>query len=682
LIRRIDRYELLEQVGSGGMAVVYRGRDTALDREVAIKLLHPHLASRSESRARFSREARAVARLSHPNIVEIYDYAGDAAVESYLVTEFVPGRTLRAFVEGEGVRFPEAGALLARALADALVHAHAAGVIHRDLKPENVLLLEAGGRRAVKLVDFGIARIIASDEKMTMTGALVGSPNHMAPEIIEGREADARSDLFSLGTILFWLCTGELPFAAPNPTATLRRVIEGEHADPREVSPLVSDALAAVIARALEPDPDRRTPTAAALRDELDRALGEAGLEDPPAELRAYLADPHAYEALLAPRLVAAALARADAALAAGETARAMRHMNRVLALDPDNAEVSERLACIERRARWKGRVRRGAAVMAAAALLGVAAWGGAGWFEHGRAGGEVARPSTPLRSAQGDPSTPVRTAQGDPSTPVGSGQGEPSTPVGSAQRDSTNPLRSAQGDPSTPLRYAPGERGGSVRAERSAERGVEAPPTPLARTPVLIAPGVPTVPAAPAEVTAFVRPYAQRALLDDVEVARGEQRVRFTLTAGAPHRIQIEHACCFPFVRDFAAGEALPAALELKVPLAPRPARLRVDADAETRVLVDGRLAGTAEGSQRDGIDVAVPATGPTPYEGEVELRLERDGFVPVRTTVRVRAGAEVTFAAPPPQRVPIVAPPAEQRSSPSAVAPPTDEPPAEGRP
>ena len=126
--RRVDRYELLEEVGSGGMAVVYRGRDTALDREGAVKLLHPHLAARAESRARFSREARAVARLSHPNIVEIYDYAGDAAVESFLVTEFVRGRTLRAFAEQVGLGFPEVGALVARALADALVHAHSAGV--------------------------------------------------------------------------------------------------------------------------------------------------------------------------------------------------------------------------------------------------------------------------------------------------------------------------------------------------------------------------------------------------------------------------------------------------------------------------------------------------------------------------------------------------------------------------
>ncbi len=322
MIRRVDRYELLEEVGSGGMAVVYRGRDTALDREVAIKVLHPHLAARPESRARFSREARAVARLSHPNIVEIYDYAGEAAVESYLVTEFVHGRTLRAFAEEEKLALPEIAALLTRALAGALAHAHAAGVIHRDLKPENVLVLELAGRRAVKLVDFGIARIVASDERMTLTGALVGSPNHMAPEIVEGREADARSDVFSLGTILYWLATGRMPFEAANPTATLRRVVEGDYADPRQDAPLVTDELARVIAGAMEADPARRIPSAAALRDALDGALAASGLDDAAAELQAFLADPPRYKAALRPRLVAAALTAASSSETSGQASR------------------------------------------------------------------------------------------------------------------------------------------------------------------------------------------------------------------------------------------------------------------------------------------------------------------------------------------------------------------------
>src|SRR6266568_1890301 len=398
VIRRVDRYELLEEVGSGGMAVVYRGRDTALDREVAVKLLHPHLAARAESRARFSREARAVARLRHPNIVEIYDYAGDAAVESYLVTEFVHGRTLRAFAEQELRGLPEVGALLSRALADALVHAHAAGVIHRDLKPENVLVLEAGGPRAVKLVDFGIARIVAADERMTLTGALVGSPNHMAPEIIEGREADARSDIFSLGTILYWLATGKMPFAAANPTATLRRVIEGDRDDPRQISALVSDALATVIDGALQVDPERRIPSAEALRGALDDVLATSGLSDAPSELEAFLRDPAGYQAELRPRLVAAALEAGDLALGRGETARGMKLLDRVLALEPGNAVVSQRLARIARRARWERRGRRSAAGLAVLALMAAGAWGAQrSWQTRGASPTDILRAAAPV---------------------------------------------------------------------------------------------------------------------------------------------------------------------------------------------------------------------------------------------------------------------------------------------
>jgi hypothetical protein len=144
-----------------------------------------------------------------------------------------------------------------------------------------------------------------------------------------------------------------------------------------------------------------------------------------------------------------------------------------------------------------------------------------------------------------------------------------------------------------------------------------------------------------------YVRPYAQRALLDGVEIARGEQRVTFRLTRGVPHRIQVEHACCFPFVRDFAAGEVVPQPLELKVPLRARPARLRVDADPATRIYIDGKLAGSAGESQRAPLEIAVPSTGDTPYEATEELRLELDGRPPIRTTLRLRAGAEVTFAA-----------------------------------
>jgi serine/threonine-protein kinase len=604
--RKVDRYELLEEVGSGGMAVVYRGRDTALDREVAVKLLHPHLAARAESRARFSREARAVARLSHPNIVEIYDFAGDAAVESYLVTEFVRGRTLRAFAEQVGLGFPEIAALVTRALADALVHAHSAGVIHRDLKPENVLILEDGSRRAVKLVDFGIARILAADERMTLTGALVGSPNHMAPEIIEGREADARSDLFSLGTILYWLATGSMPFAAPNPTATLRRVIEGDYQDPRSLSPKVSDELTAVIARTLALDPAARYPSAAELRQALDRVLAEAGVADPQQELTAFLADPAAYKASFTPRLAAALTARAEEALHLGATARALKLWNRVLAVDPGNEPVLRDLKRMERRARWLRAGRRAGLGLGGAALVALAA----ALAMQARTGG---KPSPGL--PEGAPTAA--------SAPAGT-EAAPAPAPGAALERAPEPPPVAHGTAPVSVPHPPPARGEERRAS-------------------------------PATVTVQVRPYAQRALLDGVELASGVQVVAVTLEPGKRHRLEIVHPCCNPFVREFAADEVIPQPLELKVPLQPRPALLRVQAaDPTAQVFVEAKLVGTAGDSLRAPIPVPVPSGGESPYEGDVELSIELPGRPPYATRARIRAGADLTVVVPEAEEMP----------------------------
>ncbi len=469
MIRMLGRYELLEQVGSGGMAVVYRGRDTALDREVAVKLLHPHLASAAESRARFAREARAVARLAHPSIVEIYDYAGDAAPEAYLVTEFIQGRTLRAFAQAVGFGFPDVAMLAGRALADALVHAHSAGVIHRDLKPENVLLAE-GDRPALKLADFGIARILASDERMTMTGALVGSPHHMAPEIVEGKEADARSDVFSLGTLLYWLATGKLPFAAPNPTAILRRVLDGDFEDPRLAEPRISDPLAALVSRCLATDPTARPQTAAEVRDDLDRFLGEAGLARPEEELLCFLRDPEGFRAAFLPRAVAALSARGDEAMRQGATARALGFFGRVLAIDPTNAAVPEKLAGLSRRARGRVLLRSATVVVAALAISGL---------------------GIALRGRRPSPRPAAAAAPAASTTPVA-----PHPPEASEAhpRDLAEPpsAQAAAGRPPPP--------GGR----------------PAPRTPAPAPAGVPV----PLQV--LVRPYAQRALLDGIEIACG----------------------------------------------------------------------------------------------------------------------------------------------------------------
>ncbi|HEY1088510.1 MAG TPA: serine/threonine-protein kinase, partial [Archangium sp.] len=290
--RHIGRYKILEQLGQGGMSVVYKGLDTTLDREVAVKVLHPHLAGRAESRKRLEREAKAVARLHHPNILEVFDFSGETAPEAFLVTEYIRGQTLRQFINEEALSPPEVAAMVVHELSSALAHAHEAGILHRDLKPENVMVREDG---LLKLMDFGIAKILDRDEKMTMTGALVGSPAHMAPEIIEGEEAGAEADVFSLGTMLYLFATGRLPFVAPNTTATLKKILDCVYDDPRQVVPTVSDELAEIIGTCLQRQPGARYPNAAKLRDALADHLATVGLTRPHEELVKFFLEPRGY---------------------------------------------------------------------------------------------------------------------------------------------------------------------------------------------------------------------------------------------------------------------------------------------------------------------------------------------------------------------------------------------------
>ena len=354
--RHIGRYRILEQLGQGGMSVVYKGLDTTLDREVAVKVLHPHLATRIESRKRLEREAKAVARLHHPNILEVFDYSGESATEAFLVTEYIRGITLRQFITDEALSPPEVAAMVVHELASALAHAHEAGILHRDLKPENVMVREDG---VLKLMDFGIAKILDRDEKMTMTGALVGSPAHMAPEIIEGEEAGAEADVFSLGTMLYLFTTGKLPFIAPNTTATLKRILDCVYDDPRQVMPTVSDELAEIIGSCLQRQPGNRFSTAGKLRDALAEYLATVGLTRPHEELAKFFLEPRGYRKELTPRITAALLVQAEKSIADKKSAKAMSALNQVLAHEPSNARANELLGQMRARKQREARVKR-----------------------------------------------------------------------------------------------------------------------------------------------------------------------------------------------------------------------------------------------------------------------------------------------------------------------------------
>ena len=255
--RILDRYRLVDRLAAGGTAEVWRARDEQLDRDVAVKLLHPHLFADASSRARLAAEARAAARLSHPVIVDVYDVdaIGDAPA---LVMELVDGESLASRLARDGALPEREAASIAADLAEALFHAHQQGVIHRDIKPENVLLA-AGGR--TRLVDFGIAHSLAdAAERLTLTGTVIGTLRAMAPEQLADGTITPRTDLYGLGVVLHEALTGQPPYPSASPLA----LAEAQQAGPPTVGG-VDPALAAVVVGCLAYDPADRPRHAGAV---------------------------------------------------------------------------------------------------------------------------------------------------------------------------------------------------------------------------------------------------------------------------------------------------------------------------------------------------------------------------------------------------------------------------------
>jgi len=261
------RYEVSDEIGRGGMGVVYRARDVRLRRAVAIKLLPPELAFREEVRSRFLREAQTAAQLSHPNIVPIYSVDEvDGLV--FFVMALVEGESLGGYIKREGRASLDFARRVLRDVADALAYAHGRAIIHRDIKPDNILMDRVTGRTLVS--DFGIARAAEGDSRLTVTGVAVGTPAYMSPEQAVGeREIDGRSDLYSLGVVGYQMLTGELPFAANNTPAMLMKHINQTPRPIRELRPDVSPGLERTVERAMAKKPDQRWPDAAGFRDAL-----------------------------------------------------------------------------------------------------------------------------------------------------------------------------------------------------------------------------------------------------------------------------------------------------------------------------------------------------------------------------------------------------------------------------
>jgi serine/threonine-protein kinase len=334
--QKIGRYVLAEELGCGGMATVYRATDTQLERDVALKVLHPIVAHRKDGAARFKREAKAAARLKHPNIVEVYDFSAGRRTESpYLVCELIDGPNLGEFISRHGPPLPEMAAVMGACLARALAAAHAEGIIHRDIKPENILVAPEG---RLVLTDFGIARL-AGDETVTATGAVMGSPAFMSPEQARGEALDVRSDIFSLGVVLYKLATGELPFSGNNALSTVSKLLKGDFPPPLQARNDLGPDIDRIICRCLAPSPEDRYPSVEALAEELEEVAIHGGMESFIEELEIYLTRPEDHLARLQQRVLQATLLRAQT-IAPSEPATALALCDRLLATDPENSEA------------------------------------------------------------------------------------------------------------------------------------------------------------------------------------------------------------------------------------------------------------------------------------------------------------------------------------------------------
>jgi eukaryotic-like serine/threonine-protein kinase len=592
VLRTVEKYEILSEIGHGGMASVYRARDTRLDRLVALKVLHPHLRGSEEARVRFTREAKSVAKLRHPNVLEIYDYSGEGSEESYIAAELLTGPTLKDYVANERDIPAEIVACFGVQIARALGAAHAKGIVHRDVKPENVLLHE---RRIVKLTDFGIAHMVEM-QGYTATGQILGSPGHMAPEQVESGDCDERTDVFALGTVLYFLATGRLPFSGKNPQQILRRVVECEYPDPLRIRASIGGALRGIIVRAMAKAPADRHAGVAELEAALLAFLEASGVRDPDLCLVEYLADPEAKAVALIAEIVPRLVVLGTSAAERGDVPAALDSWNRVLALDEGNEEVMRRIKALGR-----AQGKRRALGIAARSTLAVCVAGLALHFAMGMREGERSAPPAPDdlpdRASEGamTSETDLETTSTSTSTSTSA-----SLPVAGQAPDAGDPR------PSRVRRVSQAEREPQRRPQAHGPRLVVFQPSPQN---VLI--GVDGAPP---------RPFGPS--FRSVELEPGRHRFRFV--AGT--------VCCqdSELLVDVAAGDS-PLVIRRVLPF--NAARLYVVSSVPADVRVELEDAPAVTGRARELLPVPmnrleqsarilVTAPGHRPHSGQVRLR------------------------------------------------------------
>ncbi|MHB8510740.1 MAG: Stk1 family PASTA domain-containing Ser/Thr kinase [Actinomycetota bacterium] len=264
----VGRYELRQRLGVGGMAEVYHGKDRVLGRTVAIKMLLPQFSHDPSFIARFRREATSAASLNHPNIVGVYD-SGSEESKHFIVMEYIDGRTLKDVIREEGPLLPERAAEIAAEVCSALQFAHAHGIVHRDVKPANIMI---NSRGEVKVADFGIARA-ASGESVTQTATVLGTAQYFSPEQAQAAPVDARSDLYSLGVVMYEMMTRQVPFSGSSPVAIAYKHVKEDPIPPTRLNADIPASIEAVVMRALSKNPDNRYQSAQEMRQDIERAI-------------------------------------------------------------------------------------------------------------------------------------------------------------------------------------------------------------------------------------------------------------------------------------------------------------------------------------------------------------------------------------------------------------------------
>lgn len=279
------KYRLEEKLGEGGMGTVYRARHVLIENELAVKVLHSHLVSDRHAVARFQREAMAAARIKHPNAIGVSDF-GVTEVDDqqgevvYIVMELFVGQSLREAIERKGLLSLERAVLIIRQVCLALEAAHRSGVIHRDVKPDNIVIEKNGEGDLVKVLDFGIAKLLDSSThgRLTRQGVIIGSPHYLSPEQCQNLEIDARSDIYSIGVVLYEMLTGDVPFKAPTPIAVAMLHATEQPIPVREKRPSIPEPVERVVMKALSKNPADRQQSALDLAEEVEQACKEAGV--------------------------------------------------------------------------------------------------------------------------------------------------------------------------------------------------------------------------------------------------------------------------------------------------------------------------------------------------------------------------------------------------------------------